>query len=195
MCSCALLNMSQTDQQRCVLGVVVAAAAMMDPKEVTYSRREWTKKWLQRRDERSSYKTLFKELRSEDETMFKHYLRMTPILFSTILEKVKPAIKRQDTVMRECISSGARLEATLLWLANGGSYSALKYLTRISQPSLSFIIPETCTAIYQALQQDYMKVRILQLALIVGMSISQIYFLLIRKKSSFQFRSHYFPEN
>ena len=60
--------------------------------------------------------------------------------------------------MRESIAAGARLEATLIWLANGGSYSALKYHTRISQQSLSIIVPETCSAIFEALKDDYMKV-------------------------------------
>ena len=60
--------------------------------------------------------------------------------------------------MRSSISPGERLEATLLFLANGSSYSALKFLTRISQPSLSAIIPETCTAIYEALKSEYLKV-------------------------------------
>ena len=60
--------------------------------------------------------------------------------------------------MRESIAAGARLEATLIWLANGGSYSALKYDTRISEQSLSIIVPETCSAIFEALKDDYTKV-------------------------------------
>ena len=63
--------------------------------------------------------------------------------------------------MRESISPGARLEATLLFLANGGSYSALKFATRISQPSFTVIVPETCEAIYEALKDKYFKVCII----------------------------------
>ena len=66
-----------------------------------------------KRQELSSYTTLFRALISEGKTMFRNYLRMTPELF-TILEKVKPAVKGQDTVVREGISFGARPEATLL---------------------------------------------------------------------------------
>ena len=76
---------------------------------------------------------------------------MTQELLITV-EKVKYAIKRQDTVMRECNFSGARLKTTQIWSDNVGSCSALKYTTRISQSNLSVIIPETCTAIYKTLQ-------------------------------------------
>jgi len=62
--------------------------------------------------------------------------------------------------MRQSISAGQRLEATLIFLARGCSYSHLQFLTRISQQSLSAIIPETCDAIYLCLNDEYMKVSI-----------------------------------
>ena len=61
-------------------------------------------------------------------------------------------------MMRDSIHSGARLEATLRWLASGGSYTSLQYQTRISKQSLSNIIPETCRAIYETFKDEYMKV-------------------------------------
>ncbi|XP_064111368.1 uncharacterized protein LOC135218849 [Macrobrachium nipponense] len=59
--------------------------------------------------------------------------------------------------MRESISPAARLEATLMYLSTGCSYSALQYSTRISKPSLSAIIPDTCKAIYDVLKDPYLK--------------------------------------
>ena len=78
--------------------------------------------------------------------------------FYTLSAKVDPYIKRQDTNMRQCIPSDARLEATLRFLATGCSYTQLQFDTRISKQSLSIIIPETCKAIYEVLKDDYMKV-------------------------------------
>ncbi|MPC38702.1 hypothetical protein E2C01_032214 [Portunus trituberculatus] len=62
--------------------------------------------------------------------------------------------------MRESVSAGARLEATLLFLATGCSFTRLQYHIRISRTSLSVIILETCQAIYDVLKDDYMKVRV-----------------------------------
>ena len=61
--------------------------------------------------------------------------------------------------MRDTISSGARLEATLLFLASGMSYERLKYTTyKNICPSLGIIIPETCEAIFAALKDEHLKV-------------------------------------
>ena len=68
--------------------------------------------------------------------------------FHDLLKRIHPYIVKEDTQLRESISPGARLEATLRFLAAGGSYASLQYSTRISKQSLCLIIPETCEAIY-----------------------------------------------
>ena len=78
--------------------------------------------------------------------------------FFFLLEKTKPRIERQDTLLREAIPPGARLEATLVYLASGTSYRRLQYTTRISPASLSSIVPETCQAIYDALRDEFLQV-------------------------------------
>lgn len=75
-------------------------------------------------------------------------MRMDPNTFFDLLEKVKPFITKQDTIMRACITPEARLEATLIYLSTGCSYRSLQYRTRISRQSLSSFIPDTCQAIY-----------------------------------------------
>ncbi|CAH1974397.1 unnamed protein product [Acanthoscelides obtectus] len=72
-----------------------------------------------------------------------------------LLEMVTSLIKRQDTVMRSAISAHERLTATLRYLTSGRNY--LRLSTIISPHALSEIIPETCSSIYQVLQQKYMK--------------------------------------
>ncbi|CAH1953664.1 unnamed protein product [Acanthoscelides obtectus] len=73
----------------------------------------------------------------------------------TYVELFTSLIKRQDTVMRSEISAHERLTATLRYLTSGRNY--LRLSTIISPHALSEIIPETCSSIYQVLQQKYMK--------------------------------------
>ena len=114
---------------------------------------------MQQKHIRGSHVTIFKELEAQDVDSFKNYMRMTPQVFNVLLGKVEEHIKKEDTVMRSSISPVARLEVTLRFLAAGGSYRALQYSSTISHSSLTQIIPETCTAIYEALRRDYLKVR------------------------------------
>ncbi|GFO29153.1 nuclease harbi1-like protein [Plakobranchus ocellatus] len=59
--------------------------------------------------------------------------------------------------MRTAISPHERLTATLRYLATGRSYQDLKFSACVSQPTLSKLIPETCSAIYEVLVNDYLK--------------------------------------
>ncbi|XP_035917738.1 uncharacterized protein LOC118515144 [Anopheles stephensi] len=73
-----------------------------------------------------------------------------------LLEKVTPLIVKEDTIMRPAVSPHERLSATLRFIISGSSYQCLRFQTAISQPLLSSIIPETCSAIITALK-DYMQ--------------------------------------
>ncbi|XP_068224325.1 putative nuclease HARBI1 [Palaemon carinicauda] len=101
--------------------------------------------------------TILRELKHGHEADFINYMRMDPNTFYKILSKVEPYIMKEDTNMRQSISTEARLHATLLFLSTGCSYRSLQYSTRISKLSLSAIIPETCKQIYEVLREDYLK--------------------------------------
>ena len=147
--------------RKALLSIVVASATMINEREKKKKRKSvWVKPWLKRRLILGTYKTLFRELKTENVVDFTNYTRVTPDVFELILNKISPKISKQDTVMRKSIPAGARLEATLRFLAGGEAYSSLQYSTRISKHSLSAIIPETCEAIYQALKDDYLKVSV-----------------------------------
>lgn len=60
--------------------------------------------------------------------------------------------------MRACIPAETRLALTLRYLATGENFNSLRYLFRISQPSISLIIPEVLDAIYKVLVDDFIKV-------------------------------------
>lgn len=121
-------------------------------------RKQWCKKWLQRRSQSSDI-SLLKEL-SEEPLDFLNYLRMTETVYQKLLSLVFPLIKKKDSVMRTAISPHERLTATLRFLATGRSYECLKFSTRISPQSLGKIIPETCNALYKVLRK-YIQVCIL----------------------------------
>ncbi|XP_062602287.1 uncharacterized protein LOC134263958 [Saccostrea cucullata] len=78
--------------------------------------------------------------------------------FMELLHLVTPHIKRRNTVMRDAIPPAERLSITLRFLATGDTYQSLVYLYRIPKQTLSTIIPETCTAIYNVLKERYLKV-------------------------------------
>ncbi|XP_055527739.1 uncharacterized protein LOC129720301 [Wyeomyia smithii] len=86
-----------------------------------------------------------------------NFLRMNIDGFHTLLELVSPLIKKQDSNMREALSVGERLALTLRILATGDSFMSLQYLLRISQSTISTIIPEVCDAIYKALNSHQLK--------------------------------------
>lgn len=120
-------------------------------------RRKWCKDWLLKRNT-YSHMNLLKDLRKTEPIDFKNYLRMDNNSYNALLNLVKNKIKKQDTTMRDAITAEERLTVTLRYLATGNSYEDLKFRTGISPQSLSQIIPETCMAIYEALQKDYLQV-------------------------------------
>lgn len=145
-------------QETLLWGVVAVCAAKK--KLLRKKRRSmWCKKWLSRRPLKGSFNQIFLELQTENPVDFENYTRMPIPAFYKLLAKIEPYIRKQDTSFRDSISPGARLEATLRFLASGGSYTNLQYSTRISKQSLGIIIPETCEAIYNVLRDDYLKVR------------------------------------
>ena len=76
--------------------------------------------------------------------------------FDYILNKIRPLIEKIETPMRETISAGARLEATLLYLITGDTYSRLQHLTRIHESTLGQFIPDVCEAIFKCLRDEFL---------------------------------------
>jgi len=122
----------------------------------------WAKKWLLGRD-RFTQLYLLKFIRNDRPEDSKNYLRMSDENVQYLIVKVKPLIAKQDSVMRHALTPEARIAATLRFLATGRSFEDLKFATIVSPQALVKIIPETCKAIYEALKQDYLKVRKLYL--------------------------------
>ena len=103
---------------------------------------------------------LFKDaVENSNEIYSESMLRMPSDTFDSLLQKVTPIIAKADTIMRESISACVRLEVTLTYLATGWTFRRLNEHCNISKASISKMIPETCSAIYQVLKDDYFKVK------------------------------------
>ena len=139
---------SSDDSEDLALSIVIA-------KHQKSKKRTWSKDWLRRHEQKGSYCFLFQELRKDSE-FFSKYMRLSP-MFQKILDKVSSKIPRENTVLRNSVSAGARLEAIMLYLSSGLNYSRLQYQTMIHHSTLSLIIPETCDAIFDALKDDALK--------------------------------------
>ncbi|KAK4312013.1 hypothetical protein Pmani_016529 [Petrolisthes manimaculis] len=71
---------------------------------------------------------------------------------------IQPSISKTDTRMTKAVTPQERLAITLRYLATGETQTSLSYQFRVSQNLISLIIPETCSAIYEALQPIYMRI-------------------------------------
>ncbi|KAK4314364.1 hypothetical protein Pmani_006866 [Petrolisthes manimaculis] len=71
---------------------------------------------------------------------------------------IQPSICKTDTRMTKAVTPQERLAITLRYLATGETQTSLSYQFRVSQNLISLIIPETCSAIYEALQPIYMRI-------------------------------------
>lgn len=120
------------------------------------TRTKWVKEWLLKR-QCFTHTNLLEELRLQPDD-WRNYLRMDEDSYVMLLNLVTPIIEKQDTILRSAISPHERLTATLRYLATGRNYEDLKFTTLISPQSLGKIIPETCSAIFEVLKNDYMKV-------------------------------------
>lgn len=121
-------------------------------------KREWTRKWLLKRDSHGASSQLIKELRMEDPLEYKACLRMSPESFDELLQLVESKISKQDTIMRKALPPKLKLEVTLSFLATGNSYRSLQHFFRVSKPAISDFIPKVCEALCDSLQ-EYIKVR------------------------------------
>ncbi|CAK1590963.1 unnamed protein product [Parnassius mnemosyne] len=96
---------------------------------------------------------LLKELVIEDLKEYRDSMRMTEESFNWLLNKVRPAIEKNDTHMISAIPAKIKLQAIIYMLATGNNLRSLSHFFRIAKSSLSLMIPVICDAIYNALEE------------------------------------------
>ena len=96
-------------------------------------------------------------MRQTDLDKYFNTFRMTPELLDSLLEKVRPAIEKKDTVMRPAIPAKVRLMVTLRYLTSGANFKVLEDIFRIHRTSITMIVPEVCEALWSALAKDHVS--------------------------------------
>jgi len=82
---------------------------------------------------------------------------MSPETFEHLLRLVGPLVTKAKTVMREPISAAERLTLTIHYLAYGDSQQSMSFSYRIAKSTISSIVRETCSSIWEALHSSYLR--------------------------------------
>lgn len=78
-----------------------------------------------------------------------------------LLNKIQlPKIEKGNIVVRDAVNREQRPSATPRFLATGKSYEDFKFNTAISPQLPSKMVPRACTAIHEALKEEYSKVKL-----------------------------------
>uniref|UniRef100_A0A803K7W3 DDE Tnp4 domain-containing protein n=1 Tax=Xenopus tropicalis TaxID=8364 RepID=A0A803K7W3_XENTR len=104
---------------------------------------------------KGNFSVLYHELRRHPEK-FSNYLRMSIATYDALLHLVGPCVTHNDTIMRRAVSAEERLCITIRYLATGQSFSALYYQFLVGRSTISCIVRETCTVIWEQLQPNVM---------------------------------------
>lgn len=123
-------------------------------------REMWIREFFKKREEEGFFNKWNIMLRDNDPALYLNFLRMKADDFDCLLERVAPIIQKSDTRFRKCIKPAEKLAVTLRFLSTGDSYTTLMYMFQMSKSSICNIIVETCSAIYDQLKTDFLKVRI-----------------------------------
>lgn len=95
-------------------------------------------------------------MKNYDHEMFFQYTRMYPPQFNKLLVMLKLKLLKRS--QRESLCPELRLAMTLKYLAHGGGFSSLAWEFRVGQSTVSKVIFETCTAIWNVLQPQYIRI-------------------------------------
>lgn len=135
-------------------GGLCAAFIIIARNKQRNKRKCWIREFLKKKH---SYSFIEKML-LDGGWFFQNFTRMSSTDFEELLSMVGPIIRKTNTNMREAIPEKVRLAVCLRYLASGDSYRSLMYTFKISDSTISLIIPEVCNALNQVLK-GYVKVR------------------------------------
>ncbi|XP_029938044.1 protein ANTAGONIST OF LIKE HETEROCHROMATIN PROTEIN 1-like [Salarias fasciatus] len=122
-----------------------------------HGRRLWVHPIIQRRSEFGEFHHLLQELR-EDEGRFQGYFRLSRAQFDDLLARIGARITLQDTNYRRSIPPEERLSICLRFLATGDSYRTIASSFRVGISTVSQIIPQVVTVIWESLVEEFMPV-------------------------------------
>ncbi|CAB4006040.1 Hypothetical predicted protein [Paramuricea clavata] len=94
---------------------------------------------------------------NKDTAGFSEFMRMPYSKFTELVELISPIIARCDTIMREAISPGERLAICIRYLATGETFRSLSFQFRIGRTTISEIVLDVCTAIFNELGKSHLQ--------------------------------------
>ena len=92
----------------------------------------------------------------EDENAFSNYVRMPPLMFDEIFNRINPAIQKRNTHMRQALDAGMKLAMTLRHLATGDRYHTLQYDFRCGYSTVVMTVQEVCQTTIQEFKDEVM---------------------------------------
>ena len=117
-------------------------------------RRLWVRPWIQRRELFGNYDNLMMELARESQGDFTNYMRMEPMMFRELLDRIGPRVQKETTHLRDPLPAGMKLAITLRYIASGDSYHSLCYSFRVPHNTISLIVKEVSEAIVAELEPE-----------------------------------------
>ncbi|XP_069385141.1 putative nuclease HARBI1 [Paralichthys olivaceus] len=102
------------------------------------------------------FSVLVKPMRTLDEGMHFSYFGMSAHRFDDLLRRVEPFI-RHDRTHSSPVGVQERLAVTLRLLASGSSQKCVADSYKLGVTTVSRIVSEMCSAIWQALEEDYVS--------------------------------------
>ena len=155
--------MAASQQQKHAAAVVLLGLlADKEPKNrQKCKKREPTRQWIRRREERGAVHHLIKEITVEDKKGYQNFFRLSQDQFQFVADKIRPAIQQKPqpyplNLLNNNKSVEERLAVKLRFLSTGDEFQSLEYLFCITRQQISTIVRETCEAIYCTLGQEHL---------------------------------------
>jgi hypothetical protein len=137
-------------------GLLISTSVQKKSKKKV-TRSIWSRQWLLNRPMYGQYEKLMGELLHQDKAGFQNFMRLTPEMFDVLVRRVSPRIEKNNTFMRKALEPGLKIAITMRYLATGDSYKSLQYGFRVAHNTISIIVPETCQAILDELEDEVMS--------------------------------------
>lgn len=151
-------KVSNNRKRVAAVALIIAASSFLIEEPARRQRRWWVRPWLEDK-QTAGLKLVNKEFK-EDPEQFKQFIRMNEQSFNKLLDRLKPQLEKSNTNFRDAISARDKLIVTLRFLATGETYRSLMYTFRISESTISLFVPDVCSAIYNTLKHEFLKVKV-----------------------------------
>ena len=114
----------------------------------------WVRQWINRRPQLGLYDRLMVELRNEDPRAFKNFMRMPPVMYDELVERLILILTKETTNWRAPLDPGLKVAITLRHLASGSKYREMQYGWRVPHNTISLIVREVCEAIVHVYREE-----------------------------------------